>query len=153
MTDILDRAKAALEGITPGPWTHHVSTPEDTGESHAQWQANTLIGDGEPLHVLTAATDDDRYAYIVPAITGDGPTSARNADFIASARGLMPELVDEVEQLRAHVNVARAVVDSWRSSTATDSVRADFIRELDAALNPPPAPVDPDVVDYAGSDQ
>lgn len=99
-SDILDRAKAALEGITPAPWTHHVSTPEDTGESHAEWQANTLIGDGEPLHVLAAASDDDRFAYIVPAITGDGPTSGRNADFIAAARTLMPELVAEVEKLR-----------------------------------------------------
>jgi hypothetical protein len=100
MSDVVERAKAALEGITEGPWSHHISTEADTGETHEQYQANTLINSGEPLHVLTAPSSDPKFAYVVPAITGDGPTSDRNAEFIVAARSLVPELVAEVERLR-----------------------------------------------------
>lgn len=100
MSDIVTRARELLAGITPGPWEHRFSTPEDTGESHAEYQAGTLIGDGEPLHVLIAPSADPKFAYIVPAITGDGPTSSDNAEFIAAAPQLVADLTDGVEKLR-----------------------------------------------------
>lgn len=98
--DILDRARAALEGITDAPWTHHTAPSEGSTETHAEYLAGSLIGEGEALHVLTAASPDPKFAYVVPAVTGDGPTSNRNAEFIAAARDLVPELVAEVERLR-----------------------------------------------------
>ena len=98
MSDTTMRAKALLEGITPGLWTHHTAPHPDSGETHAEYLAGTLIGSGEPLHVVTAPSPEDRYAYIVPAVTGDGPTSARNAEFIAAAPSLIRELVAEIER-------------------------------------------------------
>ncbi len=97
--DIVELAQAALEGTTPAPWTHHISDGE-AGETHAEYQANTLMNSGEPLHVVTAASPDPKFAYIVPAIAGDGPTSNRNAEFIAAARTLMPALINEIKRLR-----------------------------------------------------
>ncbi|MCG5431212.1 hypothetical protein LV457_02765 [Mycobacterium sp. MYCO198283] len=104
--DIVTRAHQALEGITEGPWEHRTAPHRDDDEmpvsaaDKAEWQNGTLIGDGEPLHVLIAASPDPEFAYIVPALTGDGPTSERNAEFIAAARTLLPELVAEVKRLR-----------------------------------------------------
>lgn len=95
--DLIDRAKTALEGVTEGPWEHCVG-PDD--ETPTEYSARTLTGSGEPIHVLIADSPDPKFAYIVPAITGDGPTSARNAQFIAAARTLLPELLAEVERLR-----------------------------------------------------
>lgn len=101
MSDIVDRAKASLEGVTEGPWQHCTAPSNDSDESHAEWLAGTLLGDGEALHVLIAESPDPKFAYIVPVVTGDGPTSARNAEFIAAARQLIPELVAEIERLEA----------------------------------------------------
>lgn len=98
--DVVTRAKAALEGITEGPWEHHVAPSDGSAETPAEYLANTLIGSGEPLHVLTARSPEPKFAYIVPAVTGDGPTSAVNAEFIAAARSLVPDLVREVQRLR-----------------------------------------------------
>lgn len=112
--------------MTPGPWAHRLAPHDYNPElpvataDKAQWQADTLIGDGKPLHVLIADSTDPKFAYIVPALTGDGPTSAINAEFIAAARDLVPELVAEVERLREggawvqHVEMAKTVV--YRSS-------------------------------------
>lgn len=104
MTDIIAQAKAALDGITPGPWEHRVGPVDET---HAEYMQNTLSG-GPALHVLIAPSDDERYAYVVPAITGDGPTSGRNAQFIVAARTLVPDLIAEVERLRAEVATVRS---------------------------------------------
>lgn len=100
MSDVIGRAKAALAGVTPGPWAHHIAPSADSHETHAEYLAGTLIGTGEPLHVLTAQSPEPKFAYVVPATTGDGPTSAINAEFISAARSLIPELVAEVEKLR-----------------------------------------------------
>jgi hypothetical protein len=97
--DVVERARAALRGITPGPWEHRTA-PEGEEEAYC---AGTLVGDGEPLHVVIAESLEPRFAYVVPCITGDGPTSDVNAEFIVAARGLVPELVAEVERLRARL--------------------------------------------------
>lgn len=112
MNDIVDRANAALAGVTPGPWTHHIAPSENSDETPAQYCANTLVGNGDPVHVLTAASPDPKFAYIVPALTGDGPTSAINADFIAQARDLVPELIAEVERVRSACKALGEVLHS-----------------------------------------
>jgi hypothetical protein len=97
-TELIGRAKAALEGITPCPWGHRIAPHDDEKVTHAEWLAKSLVDDGEALHVLIAESPEpERYAYIVPAVTGDGPNSAKNADFIAAARDLIPELVSALE--------------------------------------------------------
>jgi len=101
MSELLDRAKASLEGVTEGPWDHRIAPSNDSEESHAEWLAGTLCGEGRELHVVIAESPEPRYAYIVPAAVGDGPTSDRNAEFIAASRQLVPELIAEVERLEA----------------------------------------------------
>lgn len=118
MSDVVGRSKAALEGITEGPWEHRVG-PED--ETPAEYFNGTLINSGEPLHVLIAPSVEPQFAYVVPAITGDGPGSARNAEFIAQARTLVPELVAEIERLRATVEQVRELADGWMADAGPES--------------------------------
>ncbi|MGX9669944.1 hypothetical protein [Mycobacterium sp. HM-7] len=107
--DLTERTKAALEGVTKGPWRHCTAPSNDSDETHAEWLAGTLIGQGEELHVLIAESPDPKFAYIVPAVTGDGPSSSRNAEFIAGARQLVPELLAEVVKLRARIEIIRCL--------------------------------------------
>lgn len=76
---------------TPGPWFRHTA-PRDSSETKAKWLADTCRGD-DPLQVLVSASDDPQFAYLVPALTGDGPTSIANAEFIAHARAEVPQLL------------------------------------------------------------
>ncbi|WP_185292747.1 hypothetical protein [Mycolicibacterium litorale] len=68
--DIVERAKAVLEGVTEGPWE--------------------LIGGGEYVTGVSICVAPD-----------DGGVTGPDAEFIAAARTLVPELVAEVERLRA----------------------------------------------------
>lgn len=90
--------EARVEASTSGPWEHLTAPAKGDPSTKAEWMAHTLAGD-DRLHVLTASGERG-YAYIVPAVTGDGPTSAANADFIAHAREDVPTLVAEVRRLR-----------------------------------------------------
>lgn len=86
--DILDRAEAALDGVTEGPWRA------------------SLLGDGIDY-------DDGSSCYrggVYPADHGSTPIflaaggiDRRDARFIAEARALVPELTDEIERLRAQL--------------------------------------------------
>lgn len=107
--NLIERTKAALDGITDGPWQHCTAPSNDSDETHAEWLTGTLIGGGEELHVLIAESPEPKFAYIVPAVTGDGPTSSRNAEFIAEARQLVPELLDEVAKLRTRIEIIRCL--------------------------------------------
>lgn len=118
MSDVVERAKAALEGVTDGPWKH-CTAPHEYDDAlpvatvdKAKWLADTLIGDGEPLHVLITDSPDPKFAYTVPALTGDGPTSERNAQFIAQARTLVPELVAEVERVKSAAKTLGEIIES-----------------------------------------
>ena len=68
--DVVQAAKEALEGVTPGPWK--------------------LIGGGEYVTGVGVLVAPD-----------DGGVTSADAEFIAAARSLLPELVAEVERLRA----------------------------------------------------
>lgn len=121
MSDVVERAKAALEGVTPGPWEHRTAPHEadDSSAAHEEWLAGTLIRSGEPLHVLIAESNQPQFAYIVPAVTGDGPTSATNADFVAAARSLVPELVAEIEKLRTHLSAVPSAIEGYAAAELT----------------------------------
>lgn len=92
MSDVVERAKAALEGVTEGPWSRH-----DFG----------LAGQDEPSSIVVFAGEFDWQAIhdgdlIVATPFWDAPND-RNARFIAAARFLVPELVAELETTRARL--------------------------------------------------
>lgn len=78
MIDIVERAKAALDGVTDGPWEWFYGD---------QCCGGTCVDNdhGLPLH-------------------SGGDLLPNDARFIAAARTLVPELVAEVEELRAVVS-------------------------------------------------
>ena len=96
--DVLAGIKALAEAATPGPWQPTV-LDDPTRESKERYYAGTLSPDtpDAPLYLLTARTDREGLSYVIPALTGDGPTSAINAEFIAAARSAVPRLVAAVE--------------------------------------------------------
>jgi hypothetical protein len=91
--DVCDRARQALEGVTPGPWEASYN-PMDTSYPADYY---TVITEREGDHI--AEVDDEKRAE-----EHEGPHGkfGRDAHFIAAARTLVPELVAEVERLRAN---------------------------------------------------
>ncbi|ATN88655.1 hypothetical protein SEA_DEMSCULPINBOYZ_60 [Mycobacterium phage Demsculpinboyz] len=82
MSDVVERAKVALEGVAYGPWEFDCS---DEG-MQAVGGPVVWLGDGDLGFRVEAHYQDDR-----------------NAEFVAQARTLVPELVAEVERLRPRV--------------------------------------------------
>lgn len=95
----LNSIRDRLGAITPGPWQAATAPSEASSETKAEYLTAALLNGDEPLWVVWAAnpTDDD-FDYVVPAVTGDGPTSRANAEFIASA-------VDDIAYLLSLVEV------------------------------------------------
>lgn len=87
--DIVARARAALEGITPGPWRHC------RGSSSAPPIMVDQNGTGMGLRV--AVEDMMEEDGVDP---GDIRGWIRDATFIAQSPELVRELADEVERLR-----------------------------------------------------
>lgn len=86
MSDVVDRAKAALAGVTEGPW---------------KWERNTLTGGigGYDEVITPGPVECMSYCYGgTSVIELENPEHDR--EFIAAARTLVPELVAEVERLR-----------------------------------------------------
>lgn len=85
--DITDRARAALEGVTDGPWGTY--------------------GDGTH-EVYQEPTGDDEGQYICYQVV-----RTADARFIAAARTLVPELRAEVERLRGAL---KDLIEVWRAA-------------------------------------
>ncbi|WP_207760621.1 hypothetical protein [Mycolicibacterium sphagni] len=79
--DVAARARVALEGVTEGPWTVDETDP-------GVWSPDEIV-----FGNYTARDDFDSPSW------EDGKPA--DLAFIAAARSLVPELVDEVERLRA----------------------------------------------------
>ena len=91
--DLLDRAKSAMEGVTPGPWGAVASVPSEGYECY--W-LRAMVSYGAPLRGYKCIE--------IGAV--NGPQSgehASNARFIAASRSLVPEMISEIERLRAEV--------------------------------------------------
>jgi hypothetical protein len=86
--DLIDRARAALDGVTPGPWVHDPKLFSNVYSDDAT---------GSIVATCTGFT----YARRPPAV------EAANARFIAFARSLVPEMADEIARLRAEVERLR----------------------------------------------
>ncbi|ASZ74453.1 hypothetical protein I5H97_gp079 [Mycobacterium phage Wachhund] len=97
MSDVVERAKAALEGVTEGPW--ETSVHAMPGATVDEWYVREITHTFDPnmhrLNVLKVrgATHAARQCCWPPTVA--------DAEFIASARSLVPELIAEVERLRA----------------------------------------------------
>lgn len=83
MSDVVERAKAALEGVSDGPW---------------RWEPSKYIRSG---YVITAQNRTALHAADWNADYGPFPEQFNHADanFAAEARSLVPELIAEVERL------------------------------------------------------
>ncbi|AEL21746.1 hypothetical protein LILAC_46 [Mycobacterium phage Lilac] len=124
MSDPVTRAKAALESIGDGPWTIDSE-------------------DGEPIIHEAHHYDSTDEWYDVDGANGGWVAHCEDlpvAEFIASARTLIPELVAEVERLRARETLIRELCaetedEKWRrkiarafdGSTFPHMVRADDV--------------------------
>ncbi|AOT25809.1 hypothetical protein SEA_TORTELLINI_64 [Mycobacterium phage Tortellini] len=98
MSDVVERAKAALEGTTEGPWGTN-------GSMIATGLVKVARGVTEFKQSI-AKMDDDAYLdeYEDDEFDGEYPPFEQkiaDAEFVAQARTLVPELVAEVERLRA----------------------------------------------------
>ncbi|AVJ48287.1 hypothetical protein SEA_NUEVOMUNDO_9 [Mycobacterium phage NuevoMundo] len=89
MSDAAERAKAALEGVTEGPWTW----------THGM-DARAMVLGPDNLRVKLEGY--------------------RDAEFIASARSLVPELIAEVERLRSYKSLPLDMV--WQDYYSPDDV-------------------------------
>ncbi|APU93074.1 hypothetical protein SEA_BUBBLES123_77 [Mycobacterium phage Bubbles123] len=90
MSDVVERAKAALEGTTEGPWIAEYSSE----------QGNCVIPhDAESTREAVATT----HLYHQRA----------DAEFIASARSLVPELIAEVERLHTWDGLMELLDEHW----------------------------------------
>jgi hypothetical protein len=90
--DLIARAKAVMEGVTPGPWV----VKYDSGETH-------LFMNGE------SQMCDMAYYPWVP----ENPCDWR---FIAAARTLVPDLLAALEQAQARAEAAEAEAERLRDA-------------------------------------
>ncbi|AWG57392.1 hypothetical protein [Mycobacteroides abscessus] len=105
MSELVDRAKASLEGVTPGPWE---ISDQDDGTASVWSDGRIIFADESGFRGGFAALPD--------------------AEFIAAARQLVPELIEAVEFLEQ-------AADHWKSlwqGTVEDSTKV--IQERDEAL-------------------
>ena len=113
MSDVVERAKAALEGVTRGPWR----------VGKRKWIGVVLTPHGCVWNPNRGEVNNPR----------DG-------EFIAQARTLVPELVDEVEELQATlflIQEARIDYDAAlrrreHGAVAADRFMSTVFRALDA---------------------
>lgn len=123
MTDVVARAKAALEGVTEGPW--EVSAQATPGYSPHYGVASQ--GRSYP-NVAYAETNYEGY--------GNGSRKA-DAEFISEARSLVPDLVAEVERLRYEVSEGTAgrIHRQWTAARRqVKELRAELARLRAAAV-------------------
>jgi len=88
--DLITRAETLLEGVTPGPWEWHSKYRRMDGESYA-----------EVLYPGNVKCMSHCYG---GSSTIDGDNLDKDAEFIAAARTLVPELLAEVKRLREQLD-------------------------------------------------
>lgn len=95
MSDLVERAKAALEGVSNGPW-----------------RADGDVTDGATV-LYTPSSMTREYAVLgCPDCGVNGHGYLGDAQFIAAARALVPELVAEVERLAGIVQILQTDLET-----------------------------------------
>lgn len=119
MTDIVARAKAALEGVTEGPWATDGTmiacelVKESPGITSYKYGIADMSED-EYDEEDGEGTYEDGVSY------RPYEAMATDAEFIAAARTLVPELIEEVEHLRALESRVRSLANYWTSNDPAD---------------------------------
>ncbi|AVI04339.1 hypothetical protein SEA_NORMANBULBIEJR_83 [Mycobacterium phage NormanBulbieJr] len=90
MSDVVERAKAALEGVTDGPWRWGDEDDLITADSHAR-----------PVITVNCYNE---------SVNVENP---RDSQFIAQARSLVPELIAEVERLHTWDGLMELLDEHW----------------------------------------
>lgn len=110
--DVVERAKAALEGVPDGPWTVDRE-------------------DGEPIIHEAHHYDSMDEWYDVDGCTGGWKAHCEDlptAEFVAAARSLVPELIAEVERLHSWDGLMSLLDEHWPEDifpTLPDTDRRD----------------------------
>ena len=99
------RARELLDKATPGPW-EAATCHESEQETRSEYVRSALLKPDAPAHGLWMAwKPDSRLGVHLTAVTGDGPHGEADAELIAAAPTLLAELADEVDRLRAALNL------------------------------------------------
>jgi len=89
---------------TPGPWILGHSNTQSLPAA-IDWMTKIILHSSNPDLWCTGVyeTDDPDAEFLFTAVTGNGPTSCANADFIANARQDNLALLATIRELRARV--------------------------------------------------
>jgi hypothetical protein len=134
----LDALDELIAAATPSPWNFAPApNPDAEDQSKAGYVTGLLTDSDDRLWTTFAADPEgDPEDYVVPALTGDGPTSEANAAFIANARNLLPLLLAEVREVRG-LGTSRPV--SARAAHASGGEAVEPVRasvaQVEAAMS------------------
>lgn len=113
--DRLAEIRARVEKATKGPWATAVYRED---KEPIEWLRENLSHGSGPLHgvwcpehPLTIGTHPDPDHAVMAAVTGNGPTSKPNSDFIAHAREDVPFLLARVAALEEGLREAVRIID------------------------------------------
>ena len=104
--ELIARARALLEGVTPGPWV---------SEAHCVYHR-----DGRGLVASLKSHEWGR----------DWPTTERDRDFIAASRQLVPDLIAALRAAEARAERAEALI----AAAYRDSALVIALRPFDACM-------------------
>jgi len=134
ISEEIARLRELEKKATPRPWFLAVHE-EKTVKKLMEWTAKLGMHypDNKTIHMVGAGKfgedglDEDEIR--VPAVTGNGPTSEANRDYICAARNVLPDLLDEIERLQAagFIEVERA--NKAEADLAAALKRAEALQE------------------------
>ena len=115
----LQRMEELEKGATGGPWTVEL---DDSERVKQEISAFIDRSGGRHFWCLVEGVFDEANApnNLLPAMTGNGPTSEANANFIAAARSFITPAIAEIRRLREKIeelecNHNAEVESDWRS--------------------------------------
>ena len=127
----LKQIEQITNAATPEPWDwayREFDTPEEARE----WLGKMLDYNSANLFINGAAHMEDGshappvledvWAFVMPMISGNGPTSEANAKFCCMARSAVPLLISEVKQQRIDLIAVRKRAE--RAEDALELARA-----------------------------
>ena len=129
--DLVTRTKAMLEGVTDGPWEVVWERPEGEYVCEPPY-AYAIYGPADHATLDSAGCSDDYKAQYGHQITEIVGLSDADAEFMAGARQLVPELLAEVVKVRADVERLRHERrDESRYLVETHNERAALRRAIE----------------------
>lgn len=128
MSDFTEKVRAMLDAATQGDWSF--CRYAETDREWLKKELSNLLdneGAGEVCYFFGTADD------LIVALTGNGPTSAQNAQLIAAAPTLLREACERIEKLEKVADAAREVLPVAVAMQPCDQKLADALSALDAA--------------------